>query len=218
MKKIIIIIIAIILISLTILGILYLRNKVLTKNEFLELMEKQNEITNMKIEEYIIEGFSTIVGSTTYIKDDLRLVEIDTNVGFFIWANLSTKEIIYCYTEWKEYAYKEMENSNGLEVWDEWDYTFLRYERYNGVRCAVGEFKHKEMNHTVTLWINAHNGVLLKNVNNRINSEGKPFETIEEYKVLYNIVTDEDVARPNLEGYYEMLPDEGGEVIIRDYL
>lgn len=75
------------------------------------------------------------------------------------------------------------------------------YEKYNGTRCAVGEFYMKDSNLTVTIWLDAKKGTCLKIINSGYDSFGKPFEYIEEYKATYGVVTDEDVKKPDLTGY-----------------
>ena len=79
------------------------------------------------------------------------------------------------------------------------------YEKINGTKCAVAELKFAEIeNVTTTYWIDAQKGTLLKLVNKGIDLDGKEYEYIDEYTATYDIVKDEDVEKPNLEGYTQL--------------
>lgn len=75
------------------------------------------------------------------------------------------------------------------------------YEKYNNIRCAVGEFKIPEYNIIVTVWLDAKKGTCLKTVNSGYDSFGEPFEYIEEYTAIYDVVNDENIKKPDLTGY-----------------
>lgn len=77
------------------------------------------------------------------------------------------------------------------------------YEEYNNTRCAVAEFSWEDLALKTRIWIAQDRGITLKVKNTGINSEGNQYEYIDEYRVTYDIVTDEDVKRPDLTGYTE---------------
>lgn len=77
------------------------------------------------------------------------------------------------------------------------------YEEYNNTRCAVAEFSWEDLALKTRIWIAKDRGTTLKVKNTGINSEGNQYEYIDEYRVTYDIVTDEDVKRPDLTGYTE---------------
>ena len=77
------------------------------------------------------------------------------------------------------------------------------YEEYNNTRCAVAEFSWEDLALKTRIWIAKDRGTTLKVKNTGINSEGNQYEYIYEYSVIYDIVTDEDVKRPDLTGYTE---------------
>lgn len=81
------------------------------------------------------------------------------------------------------------------------------YEKYNNIKCAVGEFKIQEYNTTVTVWLDAKKGTCLKIVNSGYDSMGESFEYIEEYTAIYDVVNDENIKKPDLTGY--TLVDDG---------
>ncbi len=112
MKK-ILLIIAIILIVLRLSIWLYAVNKKMSKEEFISLMKKFENVSNVKI-----EG-----NSTKYIKDNCMLA-IDKN-GIYTWANSETKECIRFIPSDKEYAYMKYAESNYSELKDA-EYTFIR--------------------------------------------------------------------------------------------
>ena len=77
------------------------------------------------------------------------------------------------------------------------------YEEYNDTKCAVAEFKWKDSALKTRIWIDNDRGTCLKIENTGIDSEGNEYEYIDEYIVTYDIVTDEDVKKPDLTGYTE---------------
>lgn len=78
------------------------------------------------------------------------------------------------------------------------------YEKYNGTKCAVGEFKNDKSGLMVKIWLDAKKGTCLKIVNIGIDSSGKQYETVDEYIATYGVVTDEDVKKPDLTGYTKL--------------
>ena len=81
------------------------------------------------------------------------------------------------------------------------------YEEYNDTKCAVAEFNWKHLELKTRIWIDRDRGTCLKLVNTGIDSEGEQYEYINEYIVTYDIVTDEDVKKPDLTGYTEIVQE-----------
>ena len=75
------------------------------------------------------------------------------------------------------------------------------YKRYNDTKCAVGEFELDDLNLTTEVWIDTAKGTLMKIINTGIDDTGREYEIVEEYTATYNVVTDEDVKKPDLTGY-----------------
>ena len=75
------------------------------------------------------------------------------------------------------------------------------YKKYNGTKCAVSEFKFDDLELTTEVWIDIAKGTMMKTINTGIDDTGKEYQIIEEYTATYNIVTDEDVKKPDLTGY-----------------
>ena len=84
------------------------------------------------------------------------------------------------------------------------------YKKYNDTRCAVSEFEFNDLNLTTEVWIDAAKGTVMKTVNRGINESGE-YEYIEEYTATYNVVTDEDVKKPDLTGY-TLIETDGEDV------
>ena len=57
------------------------------------------------------------------------------------------------------------------------------------------------------MWLDIRNGAILKRVNIGIDSYGDEYEFELESTITYGVVTDEDVARPDLTGYTEMIEE-----------
>lgn len=51
------------------------------------------------------------------------------------------------------------------------------------------------------MWLDSEKGTLLKLVNKGISSDGSEYEYIDEYTATYDVVTDEDVKKPDLTGF-----------------
>lgn len=77
------------------------------------------------------------------------------------------------------------------------------YEEYNEIKCAVAEFKWENSEFITRIWSDKDRGTCLKFVNIGIDSEGNQYELIDEYIATYDIVTDENVKKPDLTGYTE---------------
>lgn len=77
------------------------------------------------------------------------------------------------------------------------------YEEYNDTKCAVAEFEWEDLELKTRIWLDKDRGTYLKIVNTGIDSEGNQYEYIDDYIVTYDIVTDEDVKKPDLTGYTE---------------
>lgn len=78
------------------------------------------------------------------------------------------------------------------------------YEEYKDNKCAVAEFKWEQLELKTRIWIDKDRGTCLKIVNIGIDSEGEQYEHINEYIVTYDIVSDEDVKKPDLTGYEDI--------------
>ena len=191
MKKIIILIV-VILILLSGIAIFLMANNELSKDEFISVMKGFDQVSNVKIE-----------GSMTkYIKDEYMLSIRDD--GLYTWANSKTEECISYFPNDKIYAFVDYVNSDNIGV-EESEYTFIGYEKYNGTKCIVGEFKTEIEKEVLTtrIWIDAERGTCLKIVNAGIDFSGNQYEIVEEYTATYDIVTDEDVKKPDLTEYTE---------------
>ena len=79
------------------------------------------------------------------------------------------------------------------------------YEIYGGAICAVAEFDMNDFK--VTTWIDRGKGTALKTITSGIDYSKKEYEIKNEYKITYGVVTDEDVARPDLTGYTEIVEE-----------
>lgn len=116
MKKIIIIsITTIILILFILFGIYFISNKELSKDEFITLMEKFENVSNVKL-----EGTPT-----TYKKDNFILVIYTDDI--YSWSDTKTNEHIRYSSTLKQYAFMDTSSSddNSSEIQDSL-YTFIR--------------------------------------------------------------------------------------------
>jgi hypothetical protein len=75
------------------------------------------------------------------------------------------------------------------------------FEEYMGARCAIAEFKFNDLNLTTKIWVDTNKGTLLKTINEGRDSNNKKYELTDEYVATYNVVTDEDVRKPELTDY-----------------
>ena len=75
------------------------------------------------------------------------------------------------------------------------------FEEYMGARFAIAEFKFNDLNLTTKIWVDTNKGTLLKTINEGRDSNNKKYELTDEYVATYNVVTDEDVRKPELTDY-----------------
>lgn len=191
MKK-TIIAISFILIIFVISLFAYKINYKLSKEEFVSLMRKFEDVSNVKI-----EG-----SSTKYIKDGLMITIVNNGVDVYTWSNAETKECIKYIPREKLYTYIEYEESEYTDLYN-LQYTFKGYKKYNGTKCAVGEFKLSD-EWTTEIWLDAKKGTCLKTVNSIMDLNGEKEEIEEQYTAIYGVVKEEEVKRPDLTGYTEM--------------
>ena len=69
----------------------------------------------------------------------------------------------------------------------------------------MAEFKinHEYTDSIIELWINKNDGTIIKIINTNIDSDNNETLYVNEYKITYNVVTDDDVERPDLSDYSE---------------
>lgn len=181
----IIILIGILLILFTVFSI---ANKNLSKEEFVSLMGDFKQVSNVKIESKSL---------TKYVKDEYMLsIRSD---GLYTWGNEKTRECISYLPDLK--MYQLINYSDDISGLENAEYKFIGYENYNGTKCAVGEFKFNELDLTTKIWLDEERGTYLKIVNTGIDSSGSQYENVDEYVATYDIVTDEDVKKPDLTEY-----------------
>lgn len=115
MKKIIIITTVLISLLSTLLGMFFIRNKELSKNEFIALMKKFENASNVKL-----EG-----PSITYKKDDSTLVIYPNDICS--WSNTATDEYIRYSPTLKQYSFLDIVSveDNFSDIQNS-SYTFIR--------------------------------------------------------------------------------------------
>ena len=207
MKKIIILLVFIL--AICCIGVfLYINNKGMTKEEFGNLIKSFENVSNVKIEEKQISKDNLIsdklqILSIRYIKDGRMLVKEENDIEKHTWSDYNTKECIIYSPSLKQYEIGEY-NEFDISQWDDIEYKFIGYEKCNRTKCAVAQlrFTHNEL--TTTMWVDIQNGMFLKVRNKGIDSWGEEYELINEYTPTYGVVTDEDVKRPDLEGYTQL--------------
>ncbi len=203
----IIIIIAIVGISL----IFYNRNfKKMNRDDVKTLAQKVATIDNISCE-IAIESSEENVGSSISdykLKDGKLISKIDT---FEIYDNKDEQSLIQIDRDSKEaYVYSEYDSqiddfeamlctAEKLLESNDYEYIFKDYETVNGVKCVA--FSLSNTNTTFDIWLDKSNGMIVKMVCNYSAEGEKTISTTMLYRYKIGSVTDEEVQKPNLEGY-----------------
>ena len=82
---------------------------------------------------------------------------------------------------------------------NDYEYIFKDYETVNGVKCVA--FSLSNTNTTFDIWLDKSNGMIVKMVCNYSAEGEKTISTTMLYRYKIGSVTDEEVQKPNLEGY-----------------
>lgn len=175
----------------------------LNENEILELLNKGLKIKKIYIET-VTESQTWTQTVIKYQKNGLsKTITPNENNTIINWENMNTNECIEVQEGYKMW-YKIPED-NGIEN----KYKFIRYEKYNNSKCVVVDIMIKDNMEagveqenitTFRAWIDLELGVIRK-------TEYKD-EYVSYSTVKLNKVKDEDVQKPNLEGYTEYKYEE----------
>ena len=203
----IIIIIAIVGISL----IFYNRNfKKMNRDDVKTLAQKVATIDNISCEIAIESSEENVESSISdyKLKDGKLISKIDT---FEIYDNKDEQSLIQIDNDSKEaYVYSEYDSqiddfeamlctAEKLLESNDYEYLFKDYETVNGVKCVA--FSLSNSNTTFDIWLDKSNGMIVKMVCN-YSAEGEDsITTTMLYRYKIGSVTDEEVQKPNLEGY-----------------
>ena len=203
----IIIIIAIIGISL----IFYNRNfKKMNRDDVKTLAQKVATIDNISCEIAIESSEENVESSISdyKLKDGKLISKIDT---FEIYDNKDEQSLIQIDRDSKEaYVYSEYDSqiddfeamlctAEKLLESNDYEYIFKDYETVNGVKCVA--FSLSNTNTTFDIWLDKSNGMIVKMVCNYSAEGEKTISTTMLYRYKIGSVTDEEVQKPNLEGY-----------------
>lgn len=203
----IIIIIAIVGISL----IFYNRNfKKMNRDDVKALAQKVATIDNISCEIAIESSEENVKSSISdyKLKDGKLISKIDT---FEIYDNKDEQSLIQIDRDSKEaYVYSEYNSqiddfeamlctAEKLLESNDYEYIFKDYETVNGVKCVA--FSLSNTNTTFDIWLDKSNGMIVKMVCNYSAEGEKTISTTMLYRYKIGSVTDEEVKKPNLEGY-----------------
>lgn len=203
----IIIIIAIVGISL----IFYNRNfKKMNRDDVKALAQKVATIDNISCEIAIESSEENVESSISdyKLKSGKLISKIDT---FEIYDNKDEQSLIQIDRDSKEaYIYSEYNSqiddfeamlctAEKLLESNDYEYIFKDYETVNGVKCVA--FSLSNTNTTFDIWLDKSNGMIVKMVCNYSAEGEKTISTTMLYRYKIGGVTDEEVQKPNLEGY-----------------
>lgn len=203
----IIIIIAIVGISL----IFYNRNfKKMNRDDVKTLAQKVATIDNISCEIAIESSEENVESSISdyKLKDGKLISKIDT---FEIYDNKDEQSLIQIDNDSKEaYVYSEYDSqiddfeamlctAEKLLESNDYEYLFKDYETVNGVKCVA--FSLSNSNTTFDIWLDKSNGMIVKMVCNYSAEGENSITTTMLYRYKIGSVTDEEVQKPNLEGY-----------------
>lgn len=202
------------LLLIIILGLIiyfYLNNKLpteqLSESEIKELFHNIENYDNIYVETITeMENFTRV--SKRYQKDGIILTrKPNENNTYVFWLDTNTNEFLTIQEGHKIWYVTKQEEE------DKNSYKFIGYEKYNKSKCVVVEttIVSEEENKTgelsttnAKMWVDLKTGVSLKTEYK--NSQGEEYTSYS--TITLNKVKDEDVAKPNLEGYTEWKIEE----------
>ena len=204
----------VIIIIIAIVGIyliLYNRNfKKMNRDDVKTLAQKVATIDNISCEIAIESSEENVESSISdyKLKDGKLISKIDT---FEIYDNKDEQSLIQIDRDSKEaYVYSEYDSqiddfeamlctAEKLLESNDYEYIFKDYETVNGVKCVA--FSLSNTNTTFDIWLDKSNGMIVKMVCNYYAEGEKTISTTMLYRYKIGSVTDEEVQKPNLEGY-----------------
>ncbi len=203
MKKIyVILFLIIVIIGLNIY--VYFNNKMptqeLSESEIKELFYNIKKYNNIYVET-ITEGENFKQVSKRYQKNGIILTkEPDEKNTYIYWVNTNTNESLVIQEGHKVWYKSEIDDE------DKNNYKFIEYEKYNKAKCAVVQITtgNNETNRNTNdiegkAWVDLKTGVILKMEYK--NDQGEEYKSYS--NIILNKVKDEDIVKPNLEGYTE---------------
>ena len=203
MKKIyVILFLIIVIIGLNIY--VYFNNKMptqeLSESEIKELFYNIKKYNNIYVET-ITEGENFKQVSKRYQKNGIILTkEPDEKNTYIYWVNTNTNESLVIQEGHKVWYKSEIDDE------DKNNYKFIEYEKYNKSKCAVVQITtgNNETNRNTNdiegkAWVDLKTGVILKMEYK--NDQGEEYKSYS--NIILNKVKDEDIVKPNLEGYTE---------------
>lgn len=203
MKKFLKIALIIVSVLIILLTIYYIRNYIVLRGLFEKIAQYDN-VTNFYYE--VRNNYSNgaeDVYSKNYRKDMISVLEVKNGERTIIdWRNAETKEVVDLFVAQKTATTRTTTEQyySYMPTFERSPYvsliSFVYNEEVNGQKCVVikiGESK---------WWINKETGLMVKVQSGTVNINGEEKPAIVEYSNWkINQLTDEDVARPNLEGY-----------------
>lgn len=184
-------------------GIVICENKLpsepLNEDEIITLISKYTKFDNMKIETTENGNGTEEVKIITNIKDGkTKITTKSKNSEMIEWSDSKSGENIMVDVENK--TWYDIAKGGNEDIWQD-SYQFIGYEKYNNSKCAIIEqineisYEGKDANQalktTAKMWVDLKTGVALKT-----EYSNKAYSV-----VTFNKVTDEDVMKPDLNGY-----------------
>ena len=198
----------IIIIFIIALGyLIYSKNfKPLSKEKAIELAEKSVTVDNFSCQLVIEQDGEEIVADYKRKENMVYMKEID----YEEYLNIDTAECVYVDRENKEaYAYTSdsvLESYNtrlyaGIKSLEDenYSYTFNKYEKVNGIKCASITLDSDLEN--INMWLDTKTGMVTKYVVTNKSEGGDKFPITYIYRYQTGNVTDDDIKIPDLSDY-----------------
>lgn len=207
MKKCIKIFLIILLVCIigSVIVLIIRNNNKLSIEEIKSLLDKGKSISNVYFEHTVLEQNEEEYTMKKYLKDDTYVFEIDNS---YQWINFSTDEWIYIDNTNKTISVTDTKNCDKFNDYsyyfeelinNGYEYKYIKLENVNQADYHVIEIKKEDVG-KVKFWINCENGVVEKK--EEYNSLGNLVST-NKYKYIYNIVTEEEIKKPDFLEYEE---------------
>lgn len=195
----------------------------MSREEVRQLLEKGAKVDNY-IAKYTIEIDDERQDVTKIVKGNIIILETET---MYTWQNLDTEErIIISYD--KKTAIYSKESGIGTDISKslpsqkdvisfmddaEYEYSYIKEEKIEGIEYEVielsctyttagsSETDKEDVKSKAMIWINKDSGMVTKYETDVKNDMGEKSSTSFEYDIQINVVKDEDIKKPSLDGY-----------------
>ncbi len=157
------------------------------------ITENNMEDSSETIDDYKLKDNKISIKNNDYriYEDSEQKIQIDDEEKVAYIYNNENDEIV---------AFEELLcSAERLLESDEYEYNFIKYETMNGIKCVHFTMKNQET--CFNIWLDKSSGMIVKMECNTKSENNQEFVLTRYFRYQLNNVKDEDIVKPNLDGY-----------------